>query len=199
MKRSNCDTWISLIFIWSTIADTHRLSHTPLICIYIGRHTANLKKWRLDLGIALKYWRLLWQDFSPDWLGLASKRQLYILLVFFHLLVPTSPCTPIAVMVLYICHKRYSNFSQFPQNFPKAMILRTAQCEPRGEVEENIKQAIIHTALLWAGHSTQSRSGGISSPVTTVRTSVFVTVWLASVSPHVCKDNRQALYFYMPK
>lgn len=34
-----------------------------------------------------------------------------------------------------------------------------------------------HTAALWTGHSTQRRSADISSPVKTVRTSVFLTVW----------------------
>lgn len=59
------------------------------------------------------------------------------------------------------------------------MILRTAQCDPTTEAEENIKLAAL----------TQSRSGDISSLVTTVRTFVFVTVWLASVLLHICKGN----------
>ena len=81
------------------------------------------------------------------------------------------------------------NFSKFLPNFPKAMSLKTAQCEPGGEAEENIKQRSLVV------YRTRSRSGDISSPVTTLSSSIFVTVWLVSVALHLCRDNQKAQFF----
>lgn len=80
------------------------------------------------------------------------------------------------------------NFSKFLPNFPKAMTLKTAQCEPGGE---NIKQRSLVV------YGTHSRRGDNSSPVTTLKSSIFVTVWLVSVAPHLCRYNQQASCFFL--